>query len=144
LKTVNTQKLEVEKSGTSLQKLTYARDEAERDRKEKEKQLQGHRNLLVEKETDRRRLQDQKMRIDADKARLMAQVEVLQQAERSMSGYSEGARLLIQAARQERLKGGYQLLSGLLDVPVEYETAFAALLGEFLDMVLLDARISPR
>ncbi len=60
------------------------------------------------------------------------------QAEQSLAGYAEGARFLLDAARQSRLnvRGA---LSAALDVPAELETAIAAALGDTLDAVLLRA-----
>ncbi len=69
--------------------------------------------------------------------RLQAQLEVLEQSEQSLAGYAEGARFLLDAARQSRLvtRGA---LSASLDVPIELETAIAAALGDTLDAVLLE------
>ena len=85
------------------------------------------RRIKVEDRTDHQN------RID----RLQAQLEVLEQAEQSLAGYAEGARFLLDAARQSRLvtRGA---LSASLDVPVELETAIAAALGDTLDAVLLE------
>jgi chromosome segregation protein len=64
---------------------------------------------------------------------------VLEQAEQSLAGYAEGARFLLDAARQMKLKGARGALSAALDVPAELETAVTAALGDTLDAVLLDA-----
>ncbi len=74
----------------------------------------------------------------AEHARLQAQLEVIEQAEASLTGYAEGARLLLEAARQARLsvRGA---LSAALDVPAELETAIAAALGDSLDAILVSA-----
>jgi chromosome segregation protein len=73
-------------------------------------------------------------------SRLKAQIEVLEQSEQSLSGYAEGARFLLEAARQTngKLSGVRGALSTALEVPTEYETAIAAALGDTLDTVLLD------
>jgi chromosome segregation protein len=63
---------------------------------------------------------------------------VLEQAEKSLTGYADGARFLLEAARQARLSGTRGALSAALDVPAGLETAIAAVLGESLDAVLLD------
>lgn len=73
----------------------------------------------------------------AEQARVKAQMEVLEQAEQSLAGYSDGARLLLEAARQSRLEGARGALSAALDVPVELELAISAALGEYTDAVLL-------
>ena len=72
----------------------------------------------------------------AEQARLQAQLDVIEQAEASLAGYAEGARLLLDAARQSRLntRGA---LSAALDVPAEFETAISAALGDSLDAILV-------
>src|SRR6266508_5017889 len=74
----------------------------------------------------------------AEYTRLKAQLEFLEQAEQSLAGYAEGARYLLDAARQMRLKGARGALSASLDVPAELETAVTAALGDTLDAILLD------
>jgi len=106
--------------------LHHVRIELETRKKESEG-LENERHGRVEEKTDHQnRL-----------ARLKAQLEVLEQSEQSLAGYAEGARFLLDAARQSRLvtRGA---LSASLDVPVDLETAIAAALGDTLDAVLLD------
>jgi chromosome segregation protein len=76
---------------------------------------------------------------EAEQARLNAQLEVLEQAEQALAGYADGARILLDAARQSRLKGINGALSAALDVPAELESAVAAALGEFVDAILLES-----
>src|SRR5512133_3300986 len=94
----------------------------------------------VEKlEQERRAKSDERAQRLAEHTRLKAQLEVLEQAEQSLAGYAEGARFLLDAARQARLKGAHGALSTSLDVPAELEAAIAAALGDTLDAILLDA-----
>jgi chromosome segregation protein len=74
----------------------------------------------------------------AEHARLQAQLEVIEQAEASLTGYAEGARLLLDAARQSRLSAR-GALSAALDVPAEFETAISAALGDSLDAILVSS-----
>jgi len=74
---------------------------------------------------------------NADRARIKAQLDVLDQAEQALTGYADGAKLLLEAARQSRLKGARGALSSALDVPVDLEVAISAALGEFTDSILL-------
>ncbi len=76
---------------------------------------------------------------ESDHSRLKAQLEVLEQSEQSLAGYAEGARYLLDAARQSKLTGAHGALSAALDVPAELEVAIAAALGDTLDAVLLDS-----
>ncbi|MFZ5904234.1 MAG: chromosome segregation protein SMC [Chloroflexota bacterium] len=72
----------------------------------------------------------------AEGSRLQAQLQVIEEAEASLAGYAEGARFLLDAARQSRL-AARGALSAALDVPAELETAFTAALGDSLDAILL-------
>ncbi len=90
-------------------------------------------------ETERRAKAEERAQQLAEHTRLKAQLEVLEQAEQSLAGYAEGARFLLDAARQARLKGARGALSTSLDVPAELEVAVAAALGDTLDAILLDA-----
>jgi chromosome segregation protein len=73
----------------------------------------------------------------AEQARLQAQLSVLEQAEQSLTGYADGVKLLLDAARQSRLEGVCGALTDFLDIPAELEVAISAALGEYVDAVLL-------
>jgi len=90
-------------------------------------------------ELDRRKRSEERANRLAEHSRLKAQLEVLEQAEQSLAGYAEGARFLLDAVRQARLKRTRGALSAALDVPAELEKAIVAALGDTLDAVLLDA-----
>jgi chromosome segregation protein len=126
-----------------LEKQNTLRGQAEQAQKDAEEALLAHRKSLADLEARRKQAQDERARCDGDRARLAAQLDVLEQAERSLSGMSNGARFIVQEARQGRLKGGYQALSAALVVPAEYETAIAAALGELLDGVVVEAGTDP-
>ncbi|MDZ4159351.1 MAG: chromosome segregation protein SMC, partial [Anaerolineaceae bacterium] len=120
----------------------YHRQKAESEKalQQEEQSRQEVRRQLEEWDTRRKEIARQQMGLEAERARLQAQVEVLEQAERSFSGLNQGARLVLEAAQKKSITGGYQALSSLMEVPAEYETAIAAVLGESLDGVLLDER----
>ena len=113
-------------------------EQAEAEHKKAEADLQTHRQKTSALEEQRRKLQEDHARLDGERSRVAAQLDVLEQAERSMSGLAEGARFLIQEARSGRLKGSYRTLTSALVVPAELEAAVAAALGEYADSVLLD------
>lgn len=115
------------------------RTKAEEEQKRADEALRVLRQNLSGLEEQRRKFQEERVRLETERARSAAQLEVLEQAERSLSGLAEGARFLLQEVRQGRLKGGYRAWSSGLIVPAELETAVAAALGEFLDSVLLEA-----
>jgi chromosome segregation protein len=115
------------------------REDIERELKqvvENERMLRAN---LEELEEERRASAEERSSLLDAHTRLKTQLEVLEQAEQSLAGYAEGARFLLEAAQQMRLKGSYGALSAALDVPAELETAITAALGDSLDAVLLDA-----
>ncbi len=108
--------------------LRQAEEKEEGGKKEVER-LESERRLKAEERADRL----------AEHTRARAQLDVLEQAEQSLAGYADGARFLLDAARQSRLKGARGALSASLDVPAELEIAVAAALGDSLDAILLEA-----
>jgi chromosome segregation protein len=116
-----------------------ARTAAEEAHQSASTALQSKREQVQSLEAARRARQDALSVRQADRARLKAQIDVLEQAEQSLTGYAEGARFLLDAARQSRLGGAKGALSSALDVPAEYETAVAAALGDAFDAVLLES-----
>jgi chromosome segregation protein len=116
-----------------------ARQTAEQGWNEAVGREEKRRQEFAELENERRGKSDERAQRLAEHTRLKAQLEVLEQAEQSLAGYAEGARYLLEAARQMRLRGARGALSASLDVPAELETAFTAALGDTLDAILLDA-----
>lgn len=137
-KALQSARLEGENAQLKLQKTAEALEAARRTRQQAESERQQQRQAFAEAQSSRQGALDQRSAADAHLARLRAQLDVLDQAEAALSGYSEGAQALIKAIRQERLAGARGALSTFLEVPPEYETAMAAALGDYLDAVLVD------
>jgi len=129
---------EAKKAAQSQRAAQEARLKAEQSLREAETELAAVEQSALKIESDRRAKSDQRAARDAEYSRLRAQLEVLEQAEQSLAGYAEGARFLLDAARQTRIKGARGAISASLDVPAELETAIAAALGDSLDAVLLE------
>ena len=119
--------------------VSQGREDAESRLRQAEAQLREKRGQVERIENERRSRAEERAQQLAQHSRLKAQLEVLEQAEHSLAGYAEGARFLLDAARQARLKGTRGALSASLDVPAELEVAVAAALGDTLDAILLDA-----
>lgn len=115
------------------------RETAESVLRQAESRLEAKKKEVEKLEAERRALLDERTARHAEFTRLKTQFEVLEQSEQSLAGFAEGARFLLDAARQSRLKGARGALSAALDVPAEYEVAIAAALGDTLDAILLDA-----
>ena len=63
--------------------------------------------------------------------------EVIEQAQKSHASYSDGARILVDAARDQRLDGSKGLLGEKINVPEKFEVAIGAALGEYLEALVL-------
>ena len=130
---------EVVRAEGEHQSAKSAFQKAEKATQKAETNLENRKSEVARLEEEKRQKNEELAACQADQSRLAAQLEVLEQAEESLQGYAEGARFLLDAARQSKLKGTSGALSASLEVPVELETAIAAALGEHLDAVLLDS-----
>lgn len=70
-------------------------------------------------------------------AQLKIEMDVIQQAEKSLTGYSTGAKQLLMLIRKGDIKGMETALSSNLVIPQKYEMAVSAALGDFLDSVVV-------
>ncbi len=127
---------EARAAGLRLQHARSLLAEATSARLEAEKSWEAKRNQLAEMDEKREQNREAQSQIQALTARMEAQLEVIEQTEKSLAGYANGARLLIQAMRQGSLKS-QGTFSSQIEVSSEYETAIAAALGEYLDAALL-------
>ncbi len=127
------------KAEDQLKSARAKRERADAELKLAESTLEEKKRIVEDMDLERRDALDTRARIESDHSRLHAQLDVLEQAEQSLAGYAEGARFLLDAARQSKLTGARGALSAALDVPAELETAIAAALGDAVDAVLLDA-----
>ncbi len=128
------------------QKLKAAQAELERiqsERKTVESTLASQRQHQAQLEEAKQDLQARRDARSAERARLQAQFEVLENAEKTLTGYAGGTRVLLQAAKQARLRGARGALSNYLDVPADLELAISAALGDYLDAVVLDEELDP-
>ena len=114
-------------------------NELERLEEDLEKQVQ----LLKASKENLAGLTQKRNQFETENARTKAQLDVVLQAEKALSGYANGARNLMQAAQQGVLAGGYKVISSLIDVPVDFEIAIASVLGENLDGILIDSATDP-
>jgi len=132
---------------TALKEMTAAEQRYQNSRKRQlelgaskhsaETALKAHLAQQATLETERKRVGDERSGLLTTQARLQAQIQVLEQAEKNLVGYASGARLLLQAVQQARLRGALGALSSRLEVPAEYEAAVAAVLGEYLDALVV-------
>ena len=130
--------LEQEKLATEsrLKKATEGLNAAVNSVAKAEEALQTHQGELAKAEAERKQVIEKLGDLQTSSARARAQLEVIDQAEKNLAGYASGARLLLQAIRQSRLKSQFGVLSHEIEVAAEFEKAISAALGEFLDAVV--------
>ncbi len=129
---------EVQAAGERLQAAEKQLGQAREAAAAAAERLEMQQRKISELENTRKLALDRLASERADLARQQAQYEVLESAEKSLTGYAGGAQVLLKAARQARLPGARGALSSHLVVPAEYEQAVAAALGEWVDAILLE------
>ncbi len=138
-KAIEAAELQAREADEKLAQVRKLREGAEEEFRRVQEQEETGKREVERLENERRGKAEERARQLAEHTRLNAQLEILEQAEQSLAGYAEGARFLLEAARQARLQGARGALSAALDVPAELEVAVAAALGDALDAILLDA-----
>jgi len=138
-KAIETVEMNARNAGDKYAEARKKREEIEEQLKLTQEKEERGKKTVEALESERRTKSDERTNRLAEHTRGKAQLEILEQAEQSLAGYAEGARFLLDAARQSRLRGARGALSAALDVPAELEVAIAAALGDTLDAVLLDA-----
>ncbi len=130
---------DAEKSEEEYQRLIGVRKQAEAALQKAQTELDSARRRAADLEEQVKQKQAARASAQAEGAGLQAQLGVLEQAEQSLAGFADGAKLLLDAARRSELGGARGALSAALDVPAELEIAIAAALGEYTDAVLLQS-----
>ncbi len=75
--------------------------------------------------------------LNLEKNKFTSQLQLLQQAQESLAGYSDGAKSFIKNARVRQYGRTITDLATKLDVPEKYEKALTAALGEAIDLLVL-------
>jgi chromosome segregation protein len=144
-----TQKLEIVTQGIALaesesrlaalecREATSVLEKAESAIQKAETEFQSAQKRLVELEGKIKDIRAEQATKQAEQARFQTQLDVLDQAEQSLTGYQDGAKVLLEATRQSKLGGAHGALSSILDIPENLEVAISAALGEYIDAILL-------
>ena len=135
---LSVEKNEHQRTTSEYQASLKASQVAEEVLEKHEKRLLEHHKSLEEKESERNHALDEKTGYETELARIITQLNVLDQAEASLTGYASGTKLLMQAAQQNRLLGARGTLNNYLEIPAELELAISAVLGDFVDAVILE------
>jgi chromosome segregation protein len=126
---------------TEYQQLSQNLSEQERSAAQSEDRVTTLEQELHNQERKITALKEDHRTKETERSRSVAQLEVLEQAEQALQGMTKGSQTIIQASRSGKLKGRFQALVELLEVPMEYESAFAAALGDLVDAVLVDMEV---
>lgn len=136
----------LDQSQIALSKAEKNLEIAEKTLNNSEVELQAIEKRLKDKRIELDRLEGEfsQVRSDLSKAEASlagnnAQLNVLVQAEKNLTGYADGAKLLLKASQQGKLLGTKGTLNSHLKVSVDYEQAIASALGDYLDAVLLNS-----
>lgn len=120
-----------------LETADQTREQAAADHAEKQAALENIRQELQSIQEKRTELQNESAQLTGENARMQAELQVLQEAEESLAGYTSGAKVLLQAAKDGKLANGTGAFGRELQVPEALELAIAAALGDYVDAVLL-------
>jgi chromosome segregation protein len=129
---------EVDAAREALRQAQIQTGDSDKRRQSAAADVEAARASASRSEELRGRILEERAALLSRHSRLEAQLQVLEQAEESLAGYADGARFLIDAARQSKLHSR-GALTAILDLPAELEVAIGAALGEAVDAVLLDS-----
>jgi chromosome segregation protein len=125
-----------QKQLSSIQKL---KEQKAKDTYNRQQDLVETKEKIATLELDRKELAEKMAGQKTVIAKVQAEINVLEDAENNLTGYEEGARILLQAVKENRLEGAIGALGSSLTVPEEYESAIAALLGEYIDSLVIES-----
>lgn len=113
-------------------------DQASEAMEKVEAELIGVQEDRADGEKVRQDLYSELSRTKTQYSQWVAELNVLEQAEQKLTGYAEGAKLLLTKSRSGKLQGALGTLSNFLEVPEDLERPIAAALGDYLDAVILE------
>jgi len=99
---------------------------------------------LLEQQADLKHKQEQVSRqinqLNLERNKLTNQIDLLRQSQESLSGFSEGAKVVLKNPKFRQQGKGFTDLATKLEVPEAYEKAITAALGEAVDLLVLEDR----
>ncbi len=128
---------------TELQAIQQSLDTFAVKRQKGEEAVQLLQTRRRELDESRNQLHEQLNTLRAELARKEAERKVLEQAEKNLSGLGQGVKIVMSAAEQRKIKGNVQPVSRLIEVPAELASAVAAVLGDQLEGLTVEAETEP-
>ncbi len=102
---------------------------------QKLKDLQEHQAEIKHKQDQ---ISSQINQLNLERNKLSNQLDLLRQSQESLSGFSEGAKVLLKNPKFNRQGKGFTDLATKLEVPEAYEKAITAALGEAIELLVLE------
>jgi chromosome segregation protein len=130
---------ELSTAQNQLNSIQQLKDEKAKDTENCQQDLATVKEIIAALEVDRKELAEKMAGQKTVVAKVQAEINVLEDAENNLSGYEEGAKILLQAMKEHRLEGAIGALGSCLTVPEKYESAIAALLGEYIDSLVIES-----
>jgi chromosome segregation protein len=130
---------ELSSAQKKLSSIQKSKEEKTKDTQIRQQDLATAKQTIADLELEHKELADKMAGQKTVIAKVQAQIRVLEDAENNLTGYEEGARILLQAVKENRLEGAIGALGSRLKVPEEFESAIAALLGEYIDSLVVES-----
>jgi chromosome segregation protein len=123
--------VDVEKSKEEIASAESLLKEIETAKNSAEEKIAENYKELTKKEK-------QLLNLEKELSRLSAKYEVIEQAENKFIGYATGTKTLMEKLERIPQKDGKEILGSSLIVPEKYEMAVEAILGDYIDGLILN------
>jgi chromosome segregation protein len=128
---------ELSTSQEMLSSIYIEKEEKVKNSESIKSELQLIQEKLSSQEQKRTKINEKMTAQKTKLVQLQAEMNVLDDAERNLTGHDEGARILIQAMKDKKIDGAIGSIGHSLIVSEEYETAIAAVMGEYIDSLIV-------
>lgn len=135
---ISTGLTEVEKVQNHLDEAAGLKKDKADSVKEITKRLQEHQQIIEAEQELLNEAGEKRNLYASEVVKLTTQLDVIDHAESTYSGYSSGVKILLDALKNEHLQEGLGVLNASIDVPARLETAISAALGDFLDAIVIE------
>jgi chromosome segregation protein len=135
---IKSSKNEFELSDMRLSELRLEKQEIEKLIEKNNQEIDSQEKRIKEKNVELNSKKDQKQKCDHIISKLGSEINLLNEAEAAMTGFSSGTKQVFEAIKKGQLSGNFQLLMDYLEIPEEYEVAIAAVLGAAIEGILVE------
>jgi len=98
--------------------------------------------ILKNLDDELHRLLDEQSQLNLSLTTLKTQKDILDQAEKTLSGFSSGSKSLMEAVNSGKVKGKIDLFLSHLQIKPAYEIAIASVLGETIEALVLEKNVN--